>query len=165
MVRWFQFGAFSPIFRLHGFREPAEAFSPQVTGAPNEIWSYGEQAEAIMADYIRLRARLKPYILAVMREAHEGGLTPMRPLFLEFPDDPRAWEVDTAYLFGRDLLVAPVLEAGARQWEVYLPAGASWTDAWTGELYAGGQLVTVDAPIERIPLFLRDGAAHLAALL
>ncbi|MFL6114017.1 MAG: TIM-barrel domain-containing protein [Catenulispora sp.] len=158
MVRWFQFGALSPIFRMHGFRRPSEPFSPYMTGGPNEIWSYGEPAEEIMADYIRLRERIKPYILDVMREAHDSGLTPMRPYFLEFPEDPRAWEVDTAFLFGRDLLVAPVLEADARVWEVYLPAGAAWKDAWTGEEFEGGRTVTVDAPLERIPLFLRDGA-------
>ena len=82
----------------------------------------------------------------------------MRPLFLEFPDDPGAWEVADAYLFGPDLLVAPVLEARATSRAAYLPAGARWTDAWTGEEYEGGRTVTVDAPLERIPLFLRDGA-------
>jgi alpha-D-xyloside xylohydrolase len=158
MVRWFQFGAFSPIFRLHGVRSPATAFGPGMTGAPNEIWSYGEEAEQIMASYIGLRERIKPYVLDVMREAHETGVTPLRPYFLEFPEDPKAWDIDTAYLFGRDLLVAPVLEAGAREWSVYLPQGATWTDAWTGAEYEGGQSVTVDAPLDRIPLFLRDGA-------
>jgi alpha-D-xyloside xylohydrolase len=158
MVRWFQFGAFSPIFRLHGFREPATPFSPQVTGGPNEIWSYGDEACEIMTSYIALRTRLKPYILSVMREAHETGLTPMRPYLVEFPEDPKSWTVDDAYLFGRDLLVAPVLEAGARSREVYLPKGASWRDAWTGEEHEGGQTVTVPAPLDRIPLFLRDGA-------
>lgn len=93
-----------------------------------------------------------------MREAHEEGLPVMRPLFLEFPDDPAAWSVDDAYLFGRDLLVAPVLTAGATTWTTYLPAGAVWTDAWTGETYEGGATVTVDAPLDRIPLFQRDGA-------
>ena len=158
MVRWFQFGAFSPIFRLHGFREPATPFSPQVTGGPNEIWSYGDEACDIMTSYIALRARLKPYILSVMQQAHETGLTPMRPYLVEFPEDPKSWTVDDAYLFGRDLLVAPVLEAGARSREVYLPKGASWRDAWTGEEHEGGQTVTVPAPLDRIPLFLRDGA-------
>ena len=158
MVRWFQFGAFSPIFRMHGFREPAEAFGPRMTGGPNEIWAYGDEACAIMTDYIARRERLRPYILDVMREAHETGLTPIRPCFVEFPQDPAAWTVDDAYLFGPDLLVAPVLEAGARQWPVYLPQGAAWQDAWTGEEYEGGQTVTVPAPLERIPLFLRDGA-------
>jgi len=158
IVRWFQFGAFSPIFRLHGFREPAEAFSTKVTGGPNEIWSYGEEAYEIMAAYIALRERIKPYVLEVMREAHETGLTPMRPLLLEFPEDPKSWTVDDAYLFGRDLLVAPVLEADARTRDVYLPKGATWRDAWTGEEYEGGQIVTVPAPLDQIPLFLRDGA-------
>ena len=158
IVRWFQFGAFSPIFRLHGVREPTMEFSPQMTGGPNEIWSYGEEACGIMADYIALRERLKPYVLSVMQEAHETGLTPIRPYLVEFPEVPKSWTVDDAYLFGRDLLVAPVLEAGARAWDVYLPKGASWRDAWTGEEYTGGQTVTVQAPLERIPLFLRDGA-------
>jgi alpha-D-xyloside xylohydrolase len=158
MVRWFQFGALSPIFRLHGFREPAMELGPEMTGGPNEIWSYGPEAYRILAGYIRLRARLKPYILEVMREAHVSGLPPMRPCFVEFPADPRAWDVAEAYLFGPDLLVAPVLEADARQWTVYLPAGAHWTDAWTGAGYEGGRSVTVDAPLDRLPLFLRDGA-------
>jgi alpha-D-xyloside xylohydrolase len=94
-----------------------------------------------------------------MREAHEEGLPVMRPLFLEFPDDPATWSVDDAYLFGPDVLVAPVLTAGATDRTAYLPAGATWTDAWTGETYAGGGAVTVDAPLDRIPLFLRDGAS------
>jgi len=97
-------------------------------------------------------------VLSVMREAHETGMPPMRPYLLEFPDDPRSWTVADAYLFGPDLLVAPVLEAGARRWPVYLPAGARWRDAWTGECYEGGATVTVDAPLDRIPLFLRDDA-------
>ena len=158
VVRWFQFGALSPIFRLHGCREPSTPFSPQMTGGPNEIWSYGEEACAIMTSYIALRGRLTPYILSVMEQAHETGLTPIRPYLLEFPEDPKSWTVDDAFLFGRDLLVAPVLEAGARSWDVYLPKGATWRDAWTGEEHEGGRTVTVPAPLDRIPLFLRDGA-------
>ena len=113
MVRWFQFGALSPLMRLHGFRDPGMALGPDMTGGPNEVWSYGEEAGAVLEKYLRLRERLKPYVLRVMREAHEEGLPPMRPLFLEFPDDRAAWSVDDSYLFGRDLLVAPVLTAGA----------------------------------------------------
>ncbi|MGP3971306.1 glycoside hydrolase family 31 protein [Streptomyces sp. 6N223] len=158
MVRWFQFGALSPIMRLHGFREPGMPLGPAMTGGPNEVWSYGDEAGAVMEDYVRLRQRLKPYVLAQMRTAREEGLPPMRPLFLEFPDDERAWGVAEAYLLGPDLLVAPVLEPWAREREVYLPAGARWTDAWTGEEYEGGQPVTVPAPLERIPLLLRDDA-------
>jgi alpha-D-xyloside xylohydrolase len=158
MVRWFQFGALSPLMRLHGFRDPGMPLGPEMTGGPNEVWSYGEEAGAILERYLRLRERLKPYVLDVMRAAHEEGLPVMRPLFLEFPDDPAAWSVDDSYLFGPDLLVAPVLTAGATARTAYLPAGASWTDAWTGETYEGGRAVTVDAPLDRIPLFLRDGA-------
>ncbi|WP_129842745.1 TIM-barrel domain-containing protein [Streptomyces sp. RFCAC02] len=158
LVRWFQFGALSPLMRLHGFRDPGMPLGPAMTGGPNEVWSYGAGAGEILEAYLRLRERLRPYVMRLMREAHEEGLPPMRPLFLEFPDDGRAWDVADAYLFGPDLLVAPVLDAGARERTVYLPAGARWTDAWTGEAYDGGAEVTVAAPLERIPLFLRDGA-------
>ncbi|MDT0439926.1 MULTISPECIES: glycoside hydrolase family 31 protein [Streptomyces] len=159
MVRWFQFGALSPVMRLHGFRDPGTPLGPEMTGGPNEVWSYGPEAGAILERYLRLRERLRPYVLDVMRQAHEEGLPVMRPLFLEFPGDAAAWSVDDAYLFGPDLLVAPVLDAGARARDVHLPAGATWTDAWTGAVYEGGGVVTVDAPLERIPLFLRDGAS------
>ncbi|MFD3588493.1 TIM-barrel domain-containing protein [Streptomyces sp. NPDC058683] len=158
LVRWFQFGALSPLMRLHGFRDPGMELGPDMTGGPNEVWSYGAEAGAILEKYLRLRERLRPYVLQVMREAHEEGLPVMRPLFLEFPQDQAAWTVDDTYLFGRDLLVAPVLTAGATARTAYLPAGAWWTDAWTGESYEGGTAVTVDAPLDRIPLFLRDGA-------
>jgi len=94
-----------------------------------------------------------------MRAAHATGAPPMRPLFFDFPEDEAAYEVEDAYMFGRDLLVAPVLHEGARSREVYLPAGATWTDVWSGETHAGGRTLIVDAPLERIPLFLRDGAS------
>ncbi|WP_326785173.1 glycoside hydrolase family 31 protein [Streptomyces sp. NBC_00151] len=158
MVRWFQFGALSPLMRLHGFRDPGLPLGPGMTGGPNEVWSYGEEAGAVMEKYLRLRERLKPYLLGVMREAHEEGLPVMRPLLLEFPGDQAAWSADDSYLLGPDLLVAPVLTAGATARTAYLPAGARWTDAWTGVSYEGGAAVTVDAPLDRIPLFLRDGA-------
>ncbi len=158
LVRWFQFGALSPLMRLHGFRDPGMPLGPGMTGGPNEVWSYGPEAGEVLEWYLGLRERLRPYVLEQMRAAHEDGLPPMRPLFLEFPEDPRAWDVADAYLFGPDLLVAPVLEAGARERAVYLPAGARWTDAWTGAEYPGGAQVVVPAPLDRIPLFLRDGA-------
>lgn len=104
-----------------------------------------------------LRERLRPYILEQMRLAHERGIPPMRPLFFDFPEDEGCVAVDDAFLLGPDLLVAPVLYAGARSREVYLPAGTTWTDAWTGETFDGGQWITADAPLERIPLYLRGG--------
>ncbi|MFC0434346.1 TIM-barrel domain-containing protein [Kutzneria buriramensis] len=158
LVRWFQYGAFCPLFRLHGFRGPSQTLEPAMTGRPNEVWSYGEEAYEILAAHLRLRERLRPYVMAQMRTTAETGVPPMRPLFLEFPGDPAAWRVEDAFLLGPDLLVAPVTEAGVRERSVHLPAGARWTDAWTGEEHEGGQTVVVAAPIERIPLFLRDGA-------
>jgi alpha-D-xyloside xylohydrolase len=155
IVRWFQYGVFCPLFRLHGFRQPASGW----TGGPNELWSFGEAAFPILREQLLLRERLKPYILAQMRLAHQRGTPPMRPLFYDFPDDTIAWGVDDEFLFGPSVLVAPIVEAGARQRAVYMPAGAEWKDAWSGEIFEGGQVVEADAPIERIPVYTRDGAA------
>jgi alpha-D-xyloside xylohydrolase len=130
-----------------------------MTGLANEVWSYGEEAYEILAAHLRLRERLRPYVMQQMRTASETGVPPMRPVFLEFPDDPAAWRVEDAFLLGPDLLVAPITEAGVREREVCLPAGARWTDVWSGEEHEGGQTVTVAAPLDRIPLFLRDGAS------
>ncbi len=154
LVRWFQFGCFCPIMRLHGVRLP----NTLKGGAPNEVWSFGPEVEAILISYLRLRERLRPYITEQMRVASETGLPAMRPFFVDFPDDPLAYDECDAYLFGCDLLVAPVVEADARVREVYLPAGAQWADAWTGAAHDGGRVVRVAAPLERIPLFTRDGA-------
>jgi alpha-D-xyloside xylohydrolase len=158
MIRWFQFGALSPIFRMHGDRAPRTPLGRGITGGPNEVWSYGADAEAIMVAYLHLRERLRPYIQQQMVTAAVSGLPPMRALFLEFPDDEQAWTIADQYLFGPDLLVAPVLEPAATKRTAYLPAGATWTDAWTGHTYTGGGEVTVPAPLERIPLLLRDDA-------
>jgi alpha-D-xyloside xylohydrolase len=92
-----------------------------------------------------------------MKEAHEKGTPPMRPLFYDFPQDTKAWDVDDQFMFGPDLLVAPILQQGARSRTVYLPLGAIWTDAYTGETFEGGVSLIVKAPLERIPLFLKDG--------
>jgi alpha-D-xyloside xylohydrolase len=158
IVRWFQYGAFCPLFRLHGFREPQTPFGLDQTGGPNEVWSFGETAFERIREMLFLRERLRPYVMAQMRVAHAEGVPPMRPLFVDFPADPLAWEVEDAFMFGPDLLVAPVTRYGARQRQVYLPAGSRWADAWTGAELDGGQLITAAAPLDRIPLFLRDGA-------
>lgn len=157
IVRWFQFGAFCPLFRLHGNREPIMPFGVDQTGGPNEPWSFGQEAYERISATMFLRERLRPYVMTQMRAAHDSGIPPMRPLFVDFPGDPRAWETDDAYMFGPDLLVAPVTSYGARHRTVYLPAASDWRDAWTGEVLAAGD-VTVSAPLDRIPLFLRDGA-------
>jgi alpha-D-xyloside xylohydrolase len=155
VVRWFQYGAFCPLFRLHGHRLPhADIFH----GGANEVWSFGDEAYAILREYLFLRERLRPYIMGQMRAAHETGIPPMRPLFVDFPSDADSWAVEDEYLFGPDLLVAPVLDAGARSRKVYLPAGGSWKNAWTDQIVSGGQWIDADAPLDRIPLFLRGGA-------
>ncbi|WP_306118230.1 MULTISPECIES: TIM-barrel domain-containing protein [unclassified Roseitalea] len=163
MIRWFQYGTFCPVFRLHGFRQDSEGDRRLgrdflFGGADNEVWSFGERAYEILSAYLHLRERLKPYIADQMRRAHETGLPPMRPLLVDFPDDRQAVRAEDSFLFGPDLLVAPVLEHGARERTVYLPAGAQWTDAWTGQTHAGGAVITADAPLERIPLFLKNDA-------
>jgi alpha-D-xyloside xylohydrolase len=155
IVRWFQYGAFCPLFRLHGLRLPAPGWD---SGGPNEVWSFGEEAYAVIRDLLFLRERLKPYILAQMRVAAETGTPPMRPLFFDFPADPRCYEVEDTFLFGPDILVAPVVEQGARARPVYLPLGAAWYDAWTGEPYRSGETLPVAAPLDRIPVFVRDTA-------
>jgi alpha-D-xyloside xylohydrolase len=158
IIRWFQFGVFCPLFRLHGDREPRNSDGYAESGGPNEPWSYGESAYEIIAEIIRMRERLRPYVHEQMRLASDSGLPPMRPLFVDFPDDDAAWLIDDAFMFGPDILVAPILAPGQTTREVYLPAGGTWTDAWTGEEFTGGQTVTVDAPIERIPVFTLDAA-------
>ena len=158
VVRWFQFAVFCPILRMHGHREPRTFSGPVgIGGGPNELWSYGPKAESAMTKALRLRERLRPYLHQHLRAGQKSGLPLMRPLFLEFPDDESTWDVDDQFMFGPDVLVAPVTGHGARTREVYLPAGANWTDGQARE-YSGGARVTVDAPLDTIPLFLRDGA-------
>ena len=158
MIRWFQFGAFSPLFRMHGDREPRTPLGRQMTGGPNEVWSYGATAYDIMTSYLALRERLRPYLQQQMITAARSGVPPMRALLLEFPDDAESWSVADEFMLGPDLLVAPILEADARSRAVYLPDGARWTDAWTGEQFAGGATHVLPAPLDRIPLLLRDDA-------
>ena len=165
LIRWFQYGCFCPVMRLHGYRWPLQ---PQysttggaacVSGAPNEVWSYTDQVTGILSDYLRLRERMRPYVTQLMEQAHEKGAPVMRPVFYDFPEDAAAWDVESEYMFGPSVLVVPVTEKDCRQVRAYLPAGAQWTNAWTGERFDGGQWITADAPIEQIPLFTRDGFA------
>lgn len=157
IVRWFQFGTFCPLFRLHGVREPGPLVGSAQTGAPNEVWSFGDEAYELIREQLLLRERIRPYVLEQMRTASATGLPPMRALFLEFPDEEPAWQVRDQYLFGPDVLVAPVTAYGARERAVYLPTGASWRDAWTGAAVEGSGWVTAAAPLERIPVYLREG--------
>jgi alpha-glucosidase (family GH31 glycosyl hydrolase) len=120
-------------------------------------WSHGDKIEAICRRYLELRYRLMPYTYTLAWQAHCRGLPLMRPLVLNYPDDPRCWDLATQYLWGDDLLVAPVTRPGARQWPVHLPKG-TWHDYWTGERHIGPGNVSVEAPLDRLPLFVRSGA-------
>lgn len=163
LARWFAWGVFCPVMRLHGDRQPttflkhADGRPYLYTGSNNEIWSFGEKMEEILKNFIFLREKMRPYVRTLMEEAHTCGTPIMRPLFYEFAGDEACWEVEDEYLFGANVLIAPVMEMGVREREVYLPAGATWTHAFTGETYEGGQTVKVAAPLETIPAFLRNG--------
>jgi alpha-D-xyloside xylohydrolase len=157
LVRWFQFGVFSPLCRLHGFRLPGTMEGAGQSGAPNEVWSFGDEVYEILRRWLALRERLRPYVMDTMRTAHTEGLPPMRPLFLNFPGDETCWEIADQFLLGDDLLVAPVITEGAVERKVYLPAGTQWCDAWTGASLAGGQWLTAPAPLGLIPVYLRAG--------
>jgi alpha-D-xyloside xylohydrolase len=161
VVRWFQYGAFCPLFRLHGDREPRVPTGYAMTGGPNEVWSYGEAACERIAAVLRLRERLRPYIHEQMRAAARTGLPPMWPLFVDFPGDAQAWRVEDQFLFGPDLLIAPVLEPGIRSRDVYLPAGRTWIASVTGERYDGGMTVRVPVSPDHIPVCVREGAGVL----
>ena len=165
LVRWFAWGAFCPVFRMHGERSPwyerEQEFINNVrqltSGQDNEVWSFGEDNYEILKEYLFVRERMRPYIRECMKQASETGAPVMRPMFFDFPEDKVCWETEDQYMFGPDVLVAPVMEMGARQRSVYLPAGLSWTEAKTGKCYPGGSRVTVDAPLSVIPVFVREG--------
>lgn len=163
LIRWFQFGTFCPVMRIHGSRLP---FTPIVnkagevrekTGADNEIWSFGGEAYPVLKKFIGIRERMRDYTRELMRQAHEKGSPVMRTLFYEFPEDSACWDITDSYMFGPDILVAPVVHKGARSRQVYLPKGAEWVQAGSGKRYEGGKSYEIDAPIETLPVFLRDG--------
>ncbi|MBR6405573.1 MAG: family 31 glucosidase [Lachnospiraceae bacterium] len=167
MARWFAWGCFLPVFRLHGERSPWDVKEVTIrengrqvlgSGADNEVWSFGDRNYEIMSRYLFIREKLRPYIRAVMKKASETGEPVIRPCFFDFPEDPESWKEEKAYMFGSDLLVSPVTKPGVDTWEVYLPTGVNWTESATGKVYPGGQVVTAHAPLEVIPVFIREGA-------
>jgi len=146
-VRWFQFGTFSPIFRVHGTRVPDQ----------NELWSYGPDAQKILVAFDRLRYRLLPYIYSIAWKTTSEGYTPMRPLVMDFRADDRATNIGDQFMFGPALLVNPVTEPAANTRQLYLP-DAKWYDFWTGSTLQGGRMIESAAPLERIPLYVKAGS-------
>jgi alpha-D-xyloside xylohydrolase len=145
-TRWFEYATFLPIMRTHGSRKA------------NEVWSYGHEAEPILEKYLRLRYELMPYIYSLAYHTWLTGAPFLRALPLDFPDDPKVAGLSDEYMFGPAFLVAPVTDQGATSRQVYLPAGTDWYNYWTNERVKGGQTITVAAPIETIPLFVRAGS-------
>ena len=125
---------------------------------PNEVWSSSDEAYVIIKEFLFLRERLRLYIMTRMPLVQTKSIPLMRLLLLEFPGDPECWNVGDAFMFGLALFVAPVVHQGVRSRSAYSPAGTTWVDVWTGRMLDGGQWITADAPLERIPLFLRGEA-------
>lgn len=151
-TRWFQYGTFCPIFRNHGRRYPGD------TTVPNELWAYGDTVKNICVDFIRLRYKLMPYIRSLATEVTLNHYTPMRLMAFDFPEDINVRDCKDQFMFGPSLMICPVTNTGARKRSVYLPAGADWYDFFTGELYEGGTTIDADAPLERIPIFVKAGS-------
>ncbi|MDE6601122.1 MAG: family 31 glucosidase [Lachnospiraceae bacterium] len=163
LIRWYQFAVYSPVLRMHGDRGPYNI--PPLddrdwgggylhTGQPNELWSYGEDNYAIMKKYYDVRISMHDYIKELYGEAHENGSPLLRTMFYEFPADEKCWEAEDQYMFGSRFLVAPILHLNEWKREVYLPAG-KWKLTSTGEVLEGGRTVSVDAPIDYMPVFER----------
>ena len=163
LIRWYQFAVYSAVLRMHGDRGPYNI--PPLderdrgggylhTGQPNELWSYGEENYRIMRKYYDVRISMRDYIRSLYTDAHETGAPLIRTMFFEFPNDDKCWELQDQYMFGSKYLVAPVMEYGARERRVYLPAG-NWKDVNSGTVTAGEQTVTVPAPVDQIPVFER----------
>ena len=156
LVRWFQFGVFCPVTRLHGNRLPTD----NKYGGPNELWSFGEQVERMLAEQLSIREGLRDYVQDQMDRYSQDGTPFMRSLEMEFPEDPDTVGIEDAYMFGDRYLVAPVLSYGARARPVYLPGGNDWHCHWNGTPVEGGRWIEADAPLSRIPVFTREVAAR-----
>lgn len=160
-----QWATFCSVMRLHGDREPRQ---PQqgttggatcCSGAPNEVWSYGDEVYDICVRYINIREKLRDYTRGLMKEAHERGSPVMRPLFYEFPRDAKSWEVETQYMFGSKYLVCPVLQAGKRKMKVYFPpleSGKKWSGFDGKGSFDGGKWAEVECPLGEMPVFVRE---------
>jgi len=144
-ARWYEYGAFCPIFRTHGHRDL------------NEMWTYPQVFPTLLA-VDRLRYRLMPYVYSLAWRVTSDDYTIQRPLVMDFRGDPATWEIGDQFMFGPDLLVSPVLAEHATSRPVYLPSGAAWYDFFTGERTSGGATIIAAAPLDRIPLAVRAGS-------
>lgn len=163
IVRWFQFGVFCPVMRLHGSRlRPSYHVNrhpgvKEPSGGDNEIWCFGDENYPILKDLIELRERLKDYTCKYMDEASRTGAPIMRPMFWDYYDDEICYTLEDQYMYGADILFAPIYEKGQTRREVYLPKG-SWIFARTGEVFEGGRFVTCSAELKEFIAFVKEGS-------
>ena len=146
-IRWFQYGTFNPILRVHGTRKTDQ----------NELWSYGPEAQKILVSFDRLRYRMLPYIYSLAWKTTSESYTPMRPLVMDFRSDVRAQNIGDQFMYGPAFLVNPVTEPDATTRRLYLPQ-SKWYDFWTGSSVAGGHSIDAIAPLDRLPLYIRAGS-------
>jgi alpha-D-xyloside xylohydrolase len=146
LTRWFQWGALNPIFRVHGYQSETEP------------WKFGQQTEDNIRKMLNLRYRLMPFIYSEAWQITKNGSTMMRPLVMDFGNDANALTQSYEFMFGKNLLVAPITEPNVRELSVYLPKTTGWYDFWTGKNYEGGQSIKADAPIDKIPIFVKAGS-------
>lgn len=146
LTRWYQWGTFNPIFRIHGYQTETEP------------WKYGQKVENNMRRMLNLRYRLLPYIYSEAWQVTKNGSTVMRPMAMDFNGDTTAIKCQYQFMFGKSLLVFPITEPNVTEWNVYLPQSAAWYDFWTGKRFNGGQTIKTDAPLDKIPLFVKAGS-------
>ena len=164
IVRWFQYGVFCPVFRLHGSRNGHDRTRDIIepSGGDNELWSFGDRDYEILRDLVFLRERLRPYIHDQMAIASKDGVPVMRPLLFDWPEDETCTSIGDEFLFGDDILFAPIVNRGETSRRVYLPAG-EWVFARDGKEYAGGQWITCTAELNEFIAFVKKGASVLSA--
>ena len=160
IVRWFQFGLFSPVMRLHGSRpKHGERTSGilEPSGDPNEIWSFGERNFHILKDLIMIRENLRPYIQKQFDIASEKGYPVIRPMFFHYPDDEICYTLDSQYFFGDDIIFAPIVNKGQTEKEVYIPDG-EWILTKDKKIYTKGHY-TIKAEIDEFIAFVKNGSS------
>ncbi len=159
IVRWFQFGVFCPVMRLHGVRKFYGEQDPELlepTGGPNEIWVWGERNYEVLKDLIALRERLRPYVAEQMTHASKTGTPVMCPMFYDFKEEI-CYSLDEQYMFGPDILFAPIVKQGQTEREVYLPEGEEWVDVHTREVFKGGRWICRRAELSSFIAFVKKG--------
>ena len=165
IVRWFQYGVFCPVTRLHGSREGHDRTRDIIepTGGDNELWSFDDEVFEILRNLVELRERLRPYIEVHMQIASDTGVPIMRPMFYDYPDDEQCYQLGEQYMFGDDIIFAPIVNQGENKKDVYLPEG-NWIFARSREHYEGGRTYNITAKLDEVIVFVKEGAEVINVL-